>query len=120
MIVATTVSTAITEGFARGGGDDGEVVVVDRAPNITTTTAKIEDGEWWERVDDDGNDGMVGGGGGASLLTPEEVEQLSYALSDAYLPVWFDRTTGWTGTTYDEALKFCMSHENFVPCPYEV
>jgi len=98
------------------------------------TKGTLDDGEWWEHVGGDGNDLSGGGGGGGAggggaggggggwnkSLTPEEVEQLSYALSDAYLPIWFDRSTGWTGNTYDEALEFCDSHDDFVPCPYEV
>ncbi len=53
-------------------------------------------------------------------LSPDELEQFSYALSDAYLPIWFDRSTGWKGASYEEAVAFCKSHYNFVPCPYEV
>ena len=53
-------------------------------------------------------------------LSPEEIEQLSYKLSDAYFPVWFDRSTGWEGKTYDEAMEFCKSHDDFVPCPYDM
>jgi hypothetical protein len=113
VVVATMVSVAITEGFAHvndGIKEDG-----------TASTTKV-DSQWWEHVDagNDGGDVEGGGGGQDFLLTPEEVAQLSYALSDAYLPMWFDSTSGWTGTTYDEALNFCESHDNFVPCPYEV
>lgn len=53
-------------------------------------------------------------------LSPEELSDLYYSLSDAYLPIWFDRTTGWDGTSYEEAMEFCRAHDNFVPCPYDV
>jgi hypothetical protein len=53
-------------------------------------------------------------------LSPDELEQFSYSLSDAYLPIWFDQSTGWKGSSYEEAVAFCKSHYNFVPCPYEV
>lgn len=53
-------------------------------------------------------------------LSPEELDKLHYSYSDAYLPMWFDRESGWKGTTYQEALDFCRSHDDFVPCPYDV
>jgi len=53
-------------------------------------------------------------------LAPEEIEQLSYKLEDAYLAIWFDRSTGWNGNTYQEAMEFCKSRDDFVPCPYDV
>ena len=53
-------------------------------------------------------------------MPSDEIEKLSYKLSDAYLPVWFDRGMGWNGTTYGEAMVFCEGHFNFVPCPYEM
>lgn len=41
-------------------------------------------------------------------------------VSAAYRPVWFDRSTGWKGQTYQEALDFCASFNDDIPCPYEV
>jgi hypothetical protein len=35
-------------------------------------------------------------------------------------PKWFSRMTGWEGITYQDALKFCYSHDNRVPCTYEM
>jgi len=50
-----------------------------------------------------------------------ETELLFARVSAAYRPVWYDRATGWTGRSYDEALPFCASHHpDYVPCPYEV
>ena len=129
--VATVISTAITEGLAHVNNSGlGAAPGGNNTAWIKGTKGTLDDGEWWEHVDDDGNNQSGGGGGGGGVggggggwnksLTPEEVEQLSYALSDAYLPIWFDRSTGWTGNTYDEALEFCDSHDDFVPCPYEV
>ena len=53
-------------------------------------------------------------------LSKEELDQLYYKLEDEYLPIWFDRSMGWKGTTYGEAIVFCAKHDNFIPCPYEV
>ena len=48
------------------------------------------------------------------------LDQLYYTLSDSYLPMWYDRSMGWKGSTYSEAVTFCNAHDNFVPCPYNV
>ncbi|KAL7541884.1 hypothetical protein ACHAXR_011331 [Thalassiosira sp. AJA248-18] len=55
-----------------------------------------------------------------STLSKQELQDLYYTLSDAYLPIWFDRSMGWDGTTFEEAIDFCRSHDDFVPCPYDV
>ena len=36
-----------------------------------------------------------------------------------YKPTWYDRTTGWSGTTYIDALTFCATKDSNIPCPYE-
>ncbi|KAL7529132.1 hypothetical protein ACHAWF_002851 [Thalassiosira exigua] len=53
------------------------------------------------------------------LPPDEDLEALSYALLDAYHPAWFDRETGWKGTTFAEAMTLCEGHDE-VPCPYQV
>ncbi|KAL7549978.1 hypothetical protein ACHAWF_013235, partial [Thalassiosira exigua] len=55
-----------------------------------------------------------------ATLSPDELDALYYDVSDAFLPVWFDRDGGWDGTTYAEALEFCRGRDDFVPCPFEV
>jgi len=47
-------------------------------------------------------------------------QKLFQKVSAAYQPVWYDRSSGWTGQTYSEALTWCDSHDNYIPCPYEV
>jgi len=66
---------------------------------------------------------LVGGGDEQSKLpntSLSEEEKLDYGLEDEYFPIWYDRNSGWTGTTYNQAINFCYSKENFIPCPYEV
>jgi hypothetical protein len=46
--------------------------------------------------------------------------QLYHKISAAHRPVWYDRSTGWTGRTWDDAITFCNAHDNNIPCPYEV
>ncbi len=46
--------------------------------------------------------------------------ELFEKVSAAYRPVWYDRSTGWKGQTYDEAVSWCKSYLNYIPCPYEV
>jgi hypothetical protein len=46
--------------------------------------------------------------------------QLYHKISAAHRPVWYDRSTGWTGRTWDDAITFCNAHDENIPCPYEV
>ena len=50
----------------------------------------------------------------------ETKTELFEKVSAAYRPVWYDRSTGWKGQTYDEAMSWCKSYLNYIPCPYEV
>ena len=47
-------------------------------------------------------------------------QKLFQKVSNAYQPVWYDRSSGWTGQTYSEALTWCDSHDSYIPCPYKV
>lgn len=42
------------------------------------------------------------------------------SVSAAYRPIWFDRSTGWNGQSWQEALDFCALYSDYIPCPYEV
>jgi len=35
-------------------------------------------------------------------------------------PIWFNRQGGWEGITFTDAVNFCSSHDERVPCPYEI
>ena len=39
---------------------------------------------------------------------------------EPYKPMWFDRTNGWDGQTYQEALGFCGAMSSYTLCSYEV
>lgn len=48
--------------------------------------------------------------------------ELEHAIKTRYIPFWFGFKDGWSGSTYDEAVKFCASvdpgkGENFHLCP---
>jgi len=44
----------------------------------------------------------------------------SYKTAGAYNPVWYDRSSGWTGQTFDDAFTFCSGKGiNHDICPYE-
>lgn len=47
-------------------------------------------------------------------------DKLFQDLSAAYRPIWFDRSTGWKGQTYQEAIEFCSTYSDYIPCPYNV
>eukprot|EP00571_Detonula_confervacea_P008023 CAMPEP_0172314916 /NCGR_PEP_ID=MMETSP1058-20130122/23519_1 /TAXON_ID=83371 /ORGANISM="Detonula confervacea, Strain CCMP 353" /LENGTH=807 /DNA_ID=CAMNT_0013028871 /DNA_START=128 /DNA_END=2548 /DNA_ORIENTATION=- len=38
-------------------------------------------------------------------------------ITAKYKPQWFDRSTGWNGKTYLQALAFCASVESMIICP---
>jgi len=48
-------------------------------------------------------------------------EQQAYNfVGSRFAPVWFDRSTGWEGTTYEAAVQFCLSlDQKMILCPYE-
>lgn len=50
---------------------------------------------------------------------PHEVDAIANALG-VFDPQWFDRRSGWEGIKFSDAVNFCSSHENRVPCPYEL
>mmetsp|Transcript_12942 Transcript_12942/g.24507 ORF Transcript_12942/g.24507 Transcript_12942/m.24507 type:complete len:696 (+) Transcript_12942:178-2265(+) len=55
----------------------------------------------------------------------DKLDMIFQSVSEAYRPIWYDRTTGWTGTTYAASLLFCSSVADggtpeYAPCPYEV
>lgn len=54
------------------------------------------------------------------IQTTMNMTQLYHKISAAHRPVWYDRSTGWTGRTWDEAISFCNAHDNNIPCPYKV
>lgn len=42
--------------------------------------------------------------------------QIIQSMTIKHEPIWYDRSSGWTGQTYNEALEFCNSRESRVPC----
>ena len=106
------VASAVSKGFEHAARRDHLL-----HPQWIEEERAKEDKDWWVEGDEK-KDGSLHSGKGN--LTEKEMEQLSYDLSDAYLPIWFDRNTGWKGRSYKEAMEFCQSHDDFVPCPYEV
>ena len=58
--------------------------------------------------------GSNAAGSAANLAAAE------YARAESHHPVWYDRSSGWDGTTYREAVGFCSSlGEGTELCPYE-
>ena len=54
--------------------------------------------------------------GGLNAMIPDAIKN-SLGTFD---PVWFDRKSGWNGITYNDSEVFCATHDNRVPCPYEI
>ena len=55
-----------------------------------------------------------------AIASANYLDQLFYKVSTAYRPIWYDRSTGWEGRTYQDAVTWCDSYHNYIPCPYEV
>uniref|UniRef100_A0A7S1YML9 DUF7495 domain-containing protein n=1 Tax=Skeletonema marinoi TaxID=267567 RepID=A0A7S1YML9_9STRA len=122
--IAIAISAAVTKGFEHtqhrndllhpkwendGGTQDGETVV------------------WVKNPDDSENEGSIMQTDTSSLPTEiytDKQDGLEYQLANAYVPIWFDRETGWNGSTHAEAIEFCNSRDDtslvFAPCPYDV
>ena len=49
-----------------------------------------------------------------------QLKQLFSEVSAAYRPIMYDRSTGWQGRTYQEAVTWCDAYHNYIPCPFEV
>jgi len=123
--IAVGISAAVTKGFEHtqhrndllhpkwendGGTLDGETVVWVKNPG-----------------DSSENEGSIMQTDTSSLPTEiytDKQDGLEYQLANAYVPIWFDRETGWNGSTHAEAIEFCNSRDDtslvFAPCPYDV
>ena len=40
-------------------------------------------------------------------------------VTEKYAPTWFDRSDGWDGSKYVDAIVFCASKDSYILCPYE-
>jgi hypothetical protein len=49
---------------------------------------------------------------GSSVISYDDV-------SEIYAPIWYDRSDGWDGSKYVDAIVFCASKNSYIPCPYE-
>ncbi|KAL3823016.1 hypothetical protein ACHAXA_005204 [Cyclostephanos tholiformis] len=55
------------------------------------------------------SDGGGEGGGGTTATTASDTE-LWYDEGHIFEPVWYDRSSGWEGRTYDDASSFCANN----------
>eukprot|EP00571_Detonula_confervacea_P005178 CAMPEP_0172328788 /NCGR_PEP_ID=MMETSP1058-20130122/60533_1 /TAXON_ID=83371 /ORGANISM="Detonula confervacea, Strain CCMP 353" /LENGTH=2032 /DNA_ID=CAMNT_0013045917 /DNA_START=48 /DNA_END=6146 /DNA_ORIENTATION=- len=60
-----------------------------------------------------------------SAPTPDSTPHPTYSdehfyelITKSLEPIPFDRSTGWNGATYLEAIQFCANQNSRVPCPY--
>lgn len=72
-------------------------VVIEEVPESSSQTSQI----------------LIGG------LTGEQIAHAFNDVHEIFQPKWYDRSSGWTGQTYTDALAFCSSQESAIPCPYE-
>eukprot|EP00804_Cyclotella_cryptica_P026901 CCRYP_019600-RA/>CCRYP_019600-RA protein AED:0.02 eAED:0.02 QI:71/1/1/1/1/1/3/1303/1133 len=109
VILSLSIAALVTKGFETVKKREAQLHPswqVQSASDGGTNGSK-EKMDWW----------LDNGGNG---LSEKEFESLAYSMEDSYLPIWFDRKSGWEGQTYQEAVEFCSNHDEFMPCPYEV
>jgi hypothetical protein len=108
VILSLSVAALVTRGFEEVKKHNSQVHPKwkEEATVSSSNGGQKEKLDWWL---DDGGNGM----------TEKQFETLTYVLEDSYLPIWFDRKSGWSGQTYVEALEFCEKHDDFMPCPYD-
>jgi len=119
LLICVSIISAVSNGF--------EEVHHKNAPGLPDWK---EEDDWREKQKEDWekdhnvDDVNVGGHDPAKVGITSQQQQdeneLFQRVSAAYRPVWYDRSTGWSGQTYAEALTWCDSHDHYIPCPYEV
>ena len=55
----------------------------------------------------------------AEEINKEQISDMYEYMFNKWQPQWFDRSKGWTGQTYSDALFFCAKHSSQIVCPYE-
>ncbi len=56
----------------------------------------------------------------STAVVSAEAKQAQFAWAlEAYQPEWFDRSNGWVGTNYGEAINFCQQKGGRTICPFE-
>lgn len=89
--------------------------ITDSSPKVATSTAEAI----VEEVIAGGtsNNGAIQDA--ASQITTQETSPQAYLdMAEMLEPVWYSRSHGWNGQTYDAAIEFCAAQESRVPCPY--
>ena len=118
--IAIGITAAITKGFQHASHRQQQL---HNQPKNILDESTNENKDWWTGDKTDESALTIDkymNKKNKEKLSGQELEDYFYQLSDAYLPIWFDRREGWEGTSYEEALEFCRSHDDFVVCPYEV
>ena len=100
VLLSLSVAALVTRGFDELKKHHAQTQAVG------SSSGSKEKMDWW----------LDNGGNG---ITQKQFETLTYLLEDSFLPIWFDRKSGWKGQTYQEAVEFCEEHDNFMPCPYD-
>jgi hypothetical protein len=87
--------------------------------NVVSSTVALEDGD--VEVGVVSSTVAVGGDDGVDSQEVHEGFEEAYKNAEMYNPVWYNRTSGWHGFTYDDAFTFCSAKgSNHDICPYEV
>lgn len=90
-------------------GEPLQKPVVETASSPTTSTSKATENKAEEIID----------------FTLHHPDTLPYKeVGEKYNPVWYDRSSSWQGSNYQQAMVFCAMKKDaqgqmMVPCPYE-
>ncbi|KAL7546666.1 hypothetical protein ACHAWF_009999, partial [Thalassiosira exigua] len=96
------------------GGADSPDAQMSGAPATETEAA----GEVERPSETQGAEGEVDLSNAQMLEAPTTETEAATLVKNEYSPQWFGRGTGWTGTTYSDAVRFCASQDLGL-CPAE-
>jgi len=125
-LIALSIVSAVSNGFEdvrkkkspplpdwREDWRDQQLMEWEKKHGTVNGGPKVGIGAW-------SNENGANDSGGGNANDKDNLDKLFLEMSSNYRPVWYDRSTGWLGETYAEAITWCGSHSNFVPCPFEV
>jgi hypothetical protein len=119
------------------GGDGGtsDVAVQDADEDVAAENQIVAEEIVVEAEVESGELAGAGGGdgGGAAAIVDAAIVDAAAAETSAllaasykkYEPQWYDRATGWSGSSYGEAMEFCSAMTSFITerlmtlCPYD-
>ena len=102
---------------AGGGKPGGTAQTPESPPEAPVHNNGQTPPQGWTEVESHNRPGAVVDRG--DEVKHELEEEAGEADEARWHPVWFDRSSGWTGTTHGEADGFCYDQGGMIVCPYD-